>query len=106
MSNLEQDLNGLGELLEDDAFAAELYSALCNNEWRKGGRFWSCTWRTAGAIVAELRNSRREVWRDRDPGDEQNAGYEDYLDYYCSSHEGEISDRVREQLAKIGWVPA
>ena len=96
-------------------YAQNLYSALCNREWQErhvfevlSDRTWSCSWRTAGEIVADI----------RDQGD--------YLDWYCSglykSHpdddlglvhsaqtgyvsEGTITDEIRTDLAVIGWRP-
>ena len=99
---------------EDTVYAQNLYAALCNTEWQEQDvveilrdRTWSCSWRTAGAIVADIR------------------GEGDYLDWYCSGMmrghpddmgttadgidrgylgEGHVSDLVREDLLAIGWL--
>ena len=73
---------------------------------------WSCSWRSAGGIVADMREQG------------------DYIDWYCSgiggrdtgygldSHtpdldpdgrtyvpEGEVTEEIREDLKKLGWIP-
>jgi len=66
---------------------------LCNNEFIKNGKVWSCSWRYAGGIVANMRIEG------------------DYLDYYCaglfnddlSVQEGKVTDEVREDFLKLGW---
>jgi len=96
-------------------YAQNLYAALCNRKWQEqqifeilSDRKWSCTWRTAGSIVADVR------------------GEGDYLDWYCSglykSHpdddlgthrdppfgyveEGTVVEIIRHDLLQIGWHP-
>ena len=99
----------------DDAYAQNFYAALCNQEWYEQDaweilrdRTWSCSWRTAGGIVADIRGHD-----------------EDYLDWYCSGMgvwhdkdgyeptpaelryvpEGMVTDEVRLDLARLGWFP-
>ena len=94
----------------DDAYAQNLYAAMCNQEWQYQDvwlvltdRTWLCSWRTAGAIVADIR------------------GEGDYLDWYCSGSlgmpdnhghtpnrfvdEGCVTEEIRHDLAEIGWHP-
>lgn len=100
---------------EHDYYAQNLYAAICNNEFQKlevvpilKDQTWSASWRYAGGIVARI----------------QNKG--DYLNWYCSgmggittydSNEGErlmderkyvpesvITDEIREDLQKLGWI--
>ena len=76
----------------DDAFARELYGALCNMRWRQTastGEPVSMSWRYAGGVVAGLA-CRGEC----------------YLDYYCSGGEGVVSESVRVALGALGWEPA
>ena len=62
------------EKCKDLVYAQHLYAALCNVTWKSmdlsdliSQDTWSCTWREAAKIVAEIRN----------------AG-EDYTEFYCS----------------------
>lgn len=76
-----------------DSFARELYGALCNMRWRRIGdadreHLASMSWRMAGGVVADLYGE---------------GG--DYIDWYCSGNEGEVSERVRARLAALGWEP-
>jgi hypothetical protein len=88
------------EQAKDLSFMNELYAALCNMTWarnedvEKEGRlpFFSCTWRTSGAICAEIRTELLDL-------------HENYLDFYCAGNEGKVSERVREHFANHGWQP-
>jgi len=76
-NNLEYELRRSKELCDkvksDDVYAQNLYAAMCNMEWRKRDLWpemkeenWSCSWRHAGGIVADMREQG------------------DYIDWYCS----------------------
>lgn len=102
-------------LLSSEQFAGELYAALCNMRWTKVGvsldelckyemlqligegksytfdEFWSTSWRSAGGIVANLRNK----FHDTD---------EHYMNWYCGGKEGTVSERVGKILGELGWV--
>ena len=88
--DLERDL-GLSrrfrDLVRSDLFATLLYGALCNTTWRHkaNGTLWSCSWRGAGGVVADLR------------------GEGDYLDWYCSMGEGLVDDQVLAEIEALGW---
>jgi hypothetical protein len=95
---MERDIIALGAQLDDDQFANELYCACCNVIWvHEDNSTWTCSWRYAGGMVADLRNERK--------GPISTQSYEDYLDYYCMGKEGVVSDRVLEALATLGWRP-
>jgi hypothetical protein len=87
---LEADLSALSNALRtDDAFADELYCAICNSDWlHDDGTEWCGSWRHSAGLVADLR-----------------ALGECYLDFYCSptQAEGTISERVATALAELGW---
>ena len=93
--DLENDLyhcSWMPRRVEHDDYAQLLYAALCNNRFQKQevwpvlkGDTWSCTWRSAGTIVAELR------------------GEGDYMDSYLSGNEGVVVDIIAEDLEKLGW---
>lgn len=104
--NLEYDLRSTDWLLEkaraDKTYAQAIYAALCNNEFTKlevvpilTGKKWSCSWRYAGGIVADML---------------QNG---DYIDWYCSGirtdnstvPEGCITSVILEDFKKLGWFP-
>jgi hypothetical protein len=83
-----------------DAYAQNLYAALCNNIYEMQGQRWHASWRRCGAIVAHMREQG------------------DYIDWYCSGiwpdeddmkdmgylHEGEISPEISEDLTDLGWT--
>lgn len=102
---------------EDRYYAQNLYCAWCNMQWCKRDvwpvlkeEYWSASWRSAGGIVADLRNQN-----------------EDYMDYYCSGikggmsydpaddddyfekhkyvSEGEVTEEILNDLDKLGWFP-
>ena len=125
--NLEYDLRSTDWIVEKckkDSYAQNLYAAICNNQFAKftqsGDRietyrnlreeYWSASWRSAGGIIADIR------------------GQGDYIDWYCSGiggvnaefdaketqeqwsartgyvPESVVTDEIREDLAKLGWI--
>ena len=117
--NLEYDVEGCdwicAKIRSNTSYAQNFYAALCNNEFQRNevwpilkDQTWGCTWRYAGGIVAHIRQEG------------------DYIDWYCSGirsgmmlsdseaeqdhnnnfvSEGLITDEVRQDLLRIGWVP-
>lgn len=92
--------------LEDYGTAIAFYSALCNRRWMakpqpedeaiinrlKGEpEFWSCTWRYAGGIIADIRNKHYNRT-------------EDYSNFYCTGNEGMVSNFVAECFGRMGWT--
>jgi hypothetical protein len=73
----------------DDGRAQKLYAAMCNVVWRNAdGEDWSCSWRYAGGVVAEV------------------CGLgEEYVDWYCSGGEGDVAPEAAELLSGLGWRP-
>lgn len=124
--NLEYDLRTseyvLDKVRKDEFYAQNLYAAMCNNEFLKNSTWnilqdkrWSCSWRYAGGILADM------------------VGKGDYIDFYCSGIRGDwadeefnnatkeeqeryklikekhvpesyVTDEVKEDLFKLGWV--
>jgi hypothetical protein len=125
--NMEYDLRSTEWILEkvrgDDVYAQNLYAAMCNNEFTKNDvwpilteKRWSRSWRSAGGIIADMQ------------------GKGDYIDWYCSGirdakildddefraltkeqqesyiqgkkfvPEGCVTDEIREDLLKLGWI--
>lgn len=123
--NLEYDLRSTewicNKAKASEAYAQNLYAAMCNNEFQKMETWpllkdqrYSCSWRYAGGIVADM----------------VEAG--DYIDWYCSGINGGaseeelaamteeervkyqwyqdnfvgesfVTDEIREDLLKLGW---
>jgi len=119
INNMEYDLLTTDWILEkvrvSESYAQNLYSAMCNNDFIKidvipilrqnpKKDYWSASWRYAGGIVADMRQEG------------------DYIDWYCSGirggmsydddikdgfvPEGMITDEIRNDLQRLGWVIA
>jgi hypothetical protein len=125
--NMEYDLRSKPWIIDkakaDKVYAQHLYAAMCNNSFTKNDvwpiltdKRWSCSWRHAGGIIADM----------------QEKG--DYIDWYCSGirdakildddefraltkeqqesyiqgkkfvPESCVTDEVREDLLKLGWI--
>jgi len=125
--NMEYDLRSTQWIVDkvkgDAVYAQNLYAAMCNRDFTKNDvwpilteKRWSCSWRHAGGIVADM----------------QEKG--DYIDWYCSGirnakeldddefqklttkqqemymqnkayvGEGMVTDEIREDLLKLGWI--
>lgn len=113
-NNLEWDLRTTDWILEkvrkNKVYAQNLYAALCNNEFIRldvievlRDNRWSCSWRAAGGIVANMRVEG------------------DYIDWYCSGMgglsydpdeglpvdyvaEATVTDEIRHDLRRLGWA--
>lgn len=96
-ANLEQDLLKVDYIVQkckDHKYAQHLYAALCNNRFFKNDEEWTCSWRHAASLIAEIRN----------------VG-EDYLDWYCSGMdesktyvtEGTVTSEISHDLLNLGW---
>ena len=92
--NLEYDLRSTKWICDkvkaNEAYAQNLYAAMCNNEFQRNETWpvlsdqrWSCSWRYAGGIVADMREEG------------------DYIDWYCSGIQGHISDEEFSNLTKL-----
>lgn len=126
--NMEYDLRTNEHIIEkcsDTIYAQNLYAAICNNDFIKNDvwpiltdKRWSCSWRHAGGILADIRQSG------------------DYIDWYCSGirnatdlddisfrelskeeqityleqkafvGEGYVTDEIRKDLLTVGWIVA
>lgn len=112
-NNLEYDLRStdwIAEKCKDEAYAQNLYSALCNNQFIKNDvwpllkdQLWSCSWRYAGGIIADIREEG------------------DYIDWYCSGirdsyddepnkwgrryvSESVVTEEIKNDLFELGWL--
>jgi len=125
-NNLEYDLRStdwiLAKVRNSDAYAQNLYAAMCNMRFVRKEMFpylrqdpdkdlWSASWRSAGGIVADMRQEG------------------DYIDWYCSGMgglnqeydaketneqwqkrtgyvpEGIVTEEIEADLLKLGWIP-
>ena len=80
----------LGEAMrEDPNLCKEVWCATSNVTWRNAeeGHTASYSFRAAGDLVAAI------------------LGRGDYMDWYCSGHDGEVSERVAEAMLDEGWEP-
>lgn len=127
INNLEYDLRSTEWICNKakarEEYAQNIYAALCNQDWQRNdvwpllkGQTWSCSWRYAGGIVADMREEG------------------DYMNWYCSGirgnaseddlknftaeerqrydwmqtafvSEGYVTDEIREDFFKLGWIP-
>jgi hypothetical protein len=117
-NDLEFDLRTtdwiLAKARSRNAYAQNIYAALCNMRWQKLDTFpilkdeyWSCSWRHAGGIVADMLQKG------------------DYIDWYCSGirngfdmggspeegpagyvPEATVTEEIRVDFQKIGWIPS
>jgi hypothetical protein len=113
--NMEYDLRSTqwicDKVKSKDSYAQNLYAAMCNMQFVKNDIWplikdqrWSASWRSAGGIVADMREQG------------------DYIDWYCSGigeglgngdldgtkgyvPEGTVTDEIREDLFRLGWLP-
>ena len=121
-NDLEYDLRTTAWVVDkaraSESYAQNIYAALCNMKWQPvkvwpvlKNETWSCSWRSAGGIVADLR------------------GEGDYIDWYCSGMggrnreydgeesneqwqrrtgyvpEGTVTDEIQADFARLGWTP-
>lgn len=116
-NNLEYDLLTTDWILEkvrsNEVYAQHLYAVMCNNSFQKlevlpilKEERWSCSWRYAGGIIADMREEGDYVdWycsgiggRGQDMGGPVNVKNDDYVG------EGVVTDEIKEDLKRLGWV--
>ena len=112
--NLEYDLRSTKWICDkakaSEAYAQNIYAALCNQDWQKNevwpllkGETYSCSWRYAGGIVADMREEGDYInWYCSGIRGEQGIDYEPPLTFVS---EGTVTDEIREDFFKLGWIP-
>lgn len=125
-NNLEYDLRTCEWILEKvrdgERYAQNLYAALCNNEFQKRDLWpmlkeetWSCTWRYAGGIIADMRQQgdyidwycsgiRGDSYSDEDFQTLTDEQKNQYLEYQQFVSEGTVTEEIRDDLFKLGWL--
>lgn len=108
--SLESDMKADAQIVAlcaEREVAEDFYRALCNMRWKKVDYraedeqivdrlkgeepdVWSCSWRYAGGILADIRT-------------EHHGQSEDYMDFYCSGDEGKVTALVEEHFERLGW---
>ncbi len=113
-NNLEYDLRSTewicNKAKASDAYAQNIYAALCNQDWQKNevwpllkGEHWGCSWRYAGGIVADMREQGDYIdWYCSGIRGEQGIDYEPPLTFVS---EGTVTEEIREDFFKLGWIP-
>ena len=126
-NNLEYDLRTTpwicNKAKSSEIYAQNIYAALCNQSWKRNdvwpllkGETWSCSWRYAGGIVADMVEqgdyidwycsgiqgsaSENELAA---MTEEQRTKYQWYQEHFVG--EGHITEEIREDFFKLGWIP-
>ncbi len=114
-NNLEYDLRTdeviLNKVRTSETYAQNLYAALCNMQYLKldvipvlKEEYWSCSWRHSGGIVADMRQEGDYInWYCSGIGDGLGNGDPDGVKGYIA--EGVVTDEIKEDLKRLGWVP-
>lgn len=124
-TNLEQDLLAspmmLAKVRGSTVYAQHLYAAMCNQAFAKNevwpqlkGETWSCSWRYAGGIIADMRQEGNYMdWycsgiKGADLTDEEynqlsKPEQELYIETRQYVGEGHVTDEIREDLMTLGW---
>lgn len=113
-NNMEYDLLSTDWILEkargSKTYSQNLYAAMCNRDFQKlevlpllKEETWSCSWRYAGGIIADMRQQGDYIdWYCSGIGDGLGNGDADGTRGYVS--EGRVTDEIREDLQKLGWI--
>jgi hypothetical protein len=128
VNNMEYDLLTTDWMLEkvrqSRSYAQNLYAAMCNNDFIKKdvwpilqNQTWSCSWRYAGGIVADMRTEGDYIdWycsgiRDSDEPDEKewnswSVEKQHHWKEVYSNYVGEsvVTEEIRQDLARLGWL--
>jgi len=128
VDNMEYDLRSTQWVCDkakaSEAYAQNLYAAMCNNEFIRNDvwplltdKRWSASWRSAGGIVANMVEKGDYIdWYcsgiRNDMSDEEyhnlTKEQQEYYLYMKNNFVGEsfVTDEIREDLLKLGWIVA
>jgi len=125
--NMEYDLRNtqwiIDKVKSSEVYAQNLYAAMCNNDFTKNDvwpiltdKRWSRSWRSAGGIIADMQEKGDYIdWycsgiRDSKilDDDEFSALTKEQQEHYIQGKkfvpESVVTDEVREDLLKLGWI--
>jgi len=114
-NNMEYDMRNAGwfvlKVRASETYAQNLYAAMCNMQFQKTEIFpilkeerWSCSWRTSGGVVADLREEGDYInWYCSGIGSGLGNGDDDGTKGFVS--EGTVTEEIRQDLRKLGWIP-
>lgn len=126
-NNLEYDLRTskwvCDKVKTSDVYAQNLYAAMCNRYFQRNDMIpilkdqkWSCSWRYAGGIIADMRERGDYIdWycsgiRGRDPitpeefnelNEQEQIRYKETEAYV---NESVVTDEIRADLKALGWL--
>lgn len=126
VDNMEYDLRSTKWICDkakaSQAYAQNLYAAICNNEFTRNDvwpllsdKRWSASWRSAGGIVANMVEDGDYIdwycsgihneWSDEEYNNATKEKQERYL-YVKNNFVGEsrVTDEIRDDLLKLGWI--
>jgi hypothetical protein len=131
IDNMEYDLRSTkwicDKVKSSEVYAQNLYAAMCNREFTKNDvwpllqdKRWDCSWRYAGGIVCHMKESGdyidyycsgirgQEDLSDEEYAQLDKAQQESYIQSKLRVEkyvgEGNVTDEVKEDLLKLGWI--
>ena len=126
VDNMEYDLRSTKWICDkakaSEAYAQNLYAAMCNNEFTKNDvwplltdKRWSASWRSAGGIIANMVEEGDYIdwycsgihndWSDEEYQNATKEQQEQYL--YVKNNfvsESVVTEEIRNDLLKLGWI--
>ena len=114
-NNMEYDLLTCEPILKkvraSDTYAQNLYAAMCNMQFQQievwpilKNERWSCSWRHAGGIIADMREQGDYIdWYCSGIGEGLGNGDADGVKNYVS--EGVVTEEIKADLKELGWIP-
>lgn len=124
-NNMEYDMRTsdwmLAKVRASEAYAQNLYAAMCNRDFQKNevwsqlkDQTWGCSWRYAGGIIADMRGEGDYIdWycsgiqgMDDDQFQDLDAEAKERYLYMKNNYVGEsvVTEEIRQDLFRLGWI--